>query len=266
MVQYSICKREIKKITRLCAQWRGKVISGKLPNNTIWWLSTNGQKIWIESKDLEHDKFEEKGYHKADDRIFRNGKEKGELTTSRLESRRKKDAWVIKIETLLDVYPELIDEIKKKEIEEKKKKRSSKTKKDFRQKSLVSKNEILTMTSERKDSINGKHYAVNDKNIIINEKISENKKEYFDFERPYVTWIKDEINKSEKGEMIIPFKELKSKMGEDFEKMDDFRIYFGLNKILSNIGIVVELKTIKRESVAIIRKKTIDSAIKAPVA
>ena len=38
------------------------------------------------------------------------------------------------------------------------------------------------------------------------------------------------------------------------EKMDDFRIYFGLNKVLTNINIIVELRKAKNGSVAIIKK------------
>lgn len=230
------------------------MISGKLPNNTIWWLSTNGQKIWIESKDLEQAKFEEKGYYRSNDRIFHSQKEMGELTTSRLESRKRKDAWIIKLEAMLDVYPELLEEIKIKEIEEKKKKKTNRpsrnkrevrkefqeVKKEFKADSVVEGNK-----NELKEASSAEH--------IKNPGI-ECVKVHFDADSPYVAWIKDEIDKSEKGEITIPYKELKSRMGEEFEKIDDFRIYFGLNKILSNSGIIVESQSSQRGNIAIIRK------------
>jgi hypothetical protein len=216
------------------------VISGKLPNNTIWWLSTNGQKIWIESKDLEQDKFKEKGYRVTNDRIFHTTMDIGELTTSRLQSRRHKDAWIIKLGAVLDVYPELIEEIKRKEIEEKNKKRTRIVKKAYR---------IGTTREEHhNDDIIEGNNAEPDNNQ------NNDHTNYFDIDRPYVTWIKDEIDKSEKGEIIISLKELKNKMGEEFEEMNDFRIFFGLNKILSNIGIKVEWIGVKREIMVTIRR------------
>jgi hypothetical protein len=234
------------------------VISGKLSNDTIWWLSTNGQKIWIESKDLEKEKFKEKGYRTTDDRIFYLTNEMGELTTSRLESRKRKDAWIIKVDAMLDVYPELIMEIKTKEIEEKKKKResvSSRNKREIRR-------EFKAPSIENKDNITESNESIIKNNEGIIESNEENldnsaKKhvgDYFDINRPYITWIKEEMNKSEKEEIIISYKDLKSKMGEDFEKMDDFRIFYGLNKILPSIGMILESKYAKRQSMAVIKK------------
>lgn len=227
------------------------MISGKLPNNTVWWLSTNGQKIWIESKDLESEKFKEKGYRTTKDRIFNTVKEVGELTTSRLESRKRKDAWIVKVDAILHIYPELIEDIKRKEIEEKKKKRtndSSKNKREIRKEFKID-----SSSNEHKNEIVTERNMDNSVESIKNPN-NEPVRDYFDINRPYVAWIKDEISKSEKEELIISFKYLKSKMGEEFEKMDDFRIFFGLNKVLPNIGMKVESKIIKRESVALIRK------------
>lgn len=229
------------------------MISGKLPNNTVWWLSTNGKKIWIEDKDLEQEKFKEKGYNIINDRIlyaqkekFYSAEEAGELTTSRLESRKRKDAWIINIDVMLNAYPELIEEIKRKDIEEKKKKkiRPSKDRREVRKEFKVDK-EVYSAREEQKDEIIERDNA---------ESVGKPVGNYFDVNRPYITWIKDEIDKSEKGEMIISFKDLKSKMGEEFEKMDDFRIFFGLNKILPDIGMILESKIIKRESMAMIKK------------
>lgn len=223
------------------------MISGKLPNNTIWWLSTNGQKIWIESKDLEQEKFEEKGYYRSNDRIFHTQKEMGELATSRLESRKRKDAWIIRLDAMLDVYPELIEEIERKEIEEKKKKkinRSPKNKREVRKEFKAD-----SVIKEHKNDI------VETNSVEVGKNPNkEPVRSYFDVDSPYVAWIKDEIDKSEKGEILVPYKDLKSRMGEEFEKMDDFRIYFGLNKILSNIGITVESQSSKRGNIAVIKK------------
>ena len=231
------------------------MISGKLPNSTIWWLSTNGQKIWIESKDLEQEKFEEKGYYRSNDRIFHTQKEMGELATSRLESRKRKDAWIIRLDAMLDVYPELIEEIERKEVEEKQKKktnRSSKNKREVRKEFKAD-----HVIKENKDEIvetNSVEIEKSTNDELEKSPNNEPVRSLFDIDRPYVAWIKDEIDKSEKGEILIPYKDLKSKMGEEFEKVDDFRIYFGLNKILSNIGITVESQSSKRGNIAVIKK------------
>lgn len=223
------------------------MISGKLPNDTIWWLSTNGQKIWIESKDLEKEKFNEKGYSTTDDRIFGASRDIGELTTSRLESRKRKEAWVIKVDAMINVYPELAEEISNKEIEEKKKKKTGGSHKREIRKTYPVRTDYIV--EEHKDDIVGNEN-------IESEKIPDNKpvRDYFSIDRPYVTWIKEEIDKSKIGEIIISFKDLKSKMGKEFEEMDNFRIFFGLNKVLPSIGLILESKIIKRENMAIIRK------------
>ena len=211
------------------------MISGKLPNDTVWWLSTDHKKIWIESENLEQEKFKEKKYNIVHDRIFYARKEVGELATSRLDSRKHKDAWIIKLEAILDIYPELLEDINKKELEDNKKKRvKTPNKKD---KKIGSKREIIKEEPKRE---------------VI--EINKSKEPVFDINRPYVTWIKDEISKSENGKIIVPIKNLKEKMGEEFIKLDNFRIYFGLNKILANTGITVELGSAKKECVAIIKK------------
>lgn len=207
------------------------MISGTLPNNTVWWLSRDGLKIWIESRDLEHEKFKQKNYIISHGRIFHGRKDVGELATSRLDRRKGKDAWIIKLQAILDIYPELEEEIQRKEIEDKKKVKT------------VSKNKISNNVKEepRKEIV---EQSKNNKEPV---------RDYFDINRPYVTWIKDEIDKNN-GKMIISFKNLKEKMGDEYLNMHDIRIHFGLKKILSNIGITVEARSIKGESVAIMKK------------
>jgi len=224
------------------------VISGKLQNDTIWWLSTDGQKIWIESKDLEKEKFKEKGYSTTEDRIFSASREIGELSTSRLESRKRKEAWIIKIEAMLHVYPELTEEIKRKEIEEKKKKRTGALRKKEIKRTYPVKTDYIA--KENRDE------TIEEKDHIEPEKIPDNKpvQDFFSTDRPYVTWIKDEVDKSKIGELIISFKDLKSRMGVEFEEMDNFRIFFGLNKVLPSVGLTLQSRIIKRENMAIIRK------------
>lgn len=265
------------------------MISGKLPNNTIWWLSTNGQKIWIENKDIEREKFKEKGYRLTGDRIYNSRREVGELTTSRLESRRRKDAWIIHVESVLDVYPELLEEIRRKEIEEKKKKRigtsltsSNSNSSKRRDKNVIKeiKEDVIkdikrnvTKEEDDEDDEDDEYNSIDEdqnkyiennnngndiKSSVVKKKSSE---EYFNINRPYVSIIKDEVENSEKGELIMSFKDLKSKMGGDFEKIDDFRIFFGLNKILPNIGLIVESRYIKRESMAIIKRQPTEKLV-----
>ena len=215
------------------------MISGKLPNDTVWWLSKDGSKIWIESKDLEQDKFRDKNYSIERDIIFYARKDVGELAASRLDSRKGEDAWAIKLQAITDIYPELLEEINRKEIEENKKKRTKTSPKDKKGTKIASKKKIIE--DPKKDII-----EINkNKEPVIN---------YFDSNRPYVTWIKDEISKNENGEMIIPIKDLKEKMGDEFIKLDNFRIYFGLNKILAGTGITVELGSAKKECIVIIKK------------
>ena len=240
------------------------VVSGKLPNNTVWWLSTDGKKIWIESEELEQEKFKEKKYNVAHGRIFYARKDVGELATSRLDSRKHKDAWIIKLEAILDVYPTLLDEINRKEIEEKKKKRPKDQSKDKKSKKIEQKSDIIIeepkkeIIIETNNNIPKKEINTETNNNIPKKEIitETNNKEpvYFDINLPYVTWIKDEISKSEDGTIIIPINDLKEKMGKEFIKLDNFRIYFGLNKILANDGIIVELGSAKKECIAIIKK------------
>ena len=212
------------------------MISGKLPNNTVWWLSKDGLKIWIESRDLEQEKFSKKGYNVVHGRIFHNRLDVGELATSRLDSRKGKNAWIIKLQAMLDLYPELIEEIKRKGDEEKKKKK-------------------MKMVPKRKTAISDiginkeeSRQETNESNEIM-ESSSMN---YFDLNRPYVTWIKDEVDKN--GKLVITSKNLKEKMGEEFVGMHDIRIHFGLKKILSSIGIIVESRSLNGESVVIMKK------------
>lgn len=212
------------------------MISGTLPNNTVWWLSRDGQKIWIESRDLEQHKFKEKGYNIVHGRIFYKRKDVGELTTSRLDSRINKDAWIIKLEAILDIYPELIEDIERKKIEEKKKKKSAPIK------------EIKKVATKKIEII--EEYK---KDVEEPRKDKEPVKDYFDINRPYVAYIKDEIDKNN-GKLIISYKNLKEKMGEEFLNMHDIRIYLGLKKILSKIGIVVESISIKGKNIIIMKK------------
>lgn len=209
------------------------MISGTLPNNTVWWLSRDGKKIWIESSDLEHDKFQKKGYNIAHGRIFYKGKDVGELATSRLDRRIREDAWIIKLEAILNIYPELVEDIEKKKIEEKKKKKLAPTKEKKK-----------TNIEAKKEIVEFKEGPKKDKEPVRN---------YFDINRPYVAWIKNEIDKNN-GKLIISSKNLKEKMGDEFLNMHDIRICLGLKKILSNIGITVELTSIKGESVIIMNK------------
>jgi hypothetical protein len=227
------------------------MISGMLPNNTIWWLSTNGQKIWIESKDLEQDKFKKKGYNIKHDTIFHTGQAVGELTTSRLESRKRKDAWILKVESVLEIYPELSEEIEKKDAENKKKR-----------KELASKNRkrpVPKAYEEKKKEqpkINNEPENIETRNIGTFEQIvnKEQRRDSFDVNSPYVSWIKDEIGKSADGEIILSFPTIKERMGSEFMSMHDLRIFFGLQKILSNIGIQVEQGYKAREHAIVMRK------------
>jgi hypothetical protein len=232
------------------------VISGKLPNDTIWWLSSDGRKVWIESKEIQQDKFKEKGYNIFHERIFLGRKEVGELTGSRLESRKYQNAWVIKLEDMYNVYPELMSDIKNKEIEEKKKKKSkdAKTKKETKIKTKINSTSITKIeTSTVNTTISSLEERQGEsKSEESPVKIKEPVKEFFSADRPYVPWIIEEVNKADK--LIITFKDLKNKMGIEFEKMDDFRIYYGLNKILINLNLQVSMSKIKNQTVAIIKK------------
>lgn len=230
------------------------MISGMLPNNTIWWLSTNGQKIWIESKDLELDKFKEKGYNIKSDIIFHTGKAVGELTTSRLESRKRKDAWILKVESVIDIYPELTEEIQKKDAENKKKRKelASKNRRRPIPKAFITKEEPKR---EQSNANNAEAENIESKNIGTFEQIvnKEQRKDSFDINSPYVSWIKEEVEKSADG-ITMSFPSIKEKMGGEFMTMHNLRIFFGLQKILSGIGIKVEQGYKAREHAIIMKK------------
>ena len=223
------------------------MISGTLPNDTVWWISTDGNKVWIESKDIENQKFSEKGYNIVKDIIFnhRIKKQVGELTGSRLERRLYEDAWIIKLNAFLDIYPDLIEEIGNKSIEEKKKKRQTRsvtksTKKSKTPKTLPQR-EIEKVLEQEGEQDKKKE-----------EKIIE--RSYFDTEYPYVEWIKGEIDKSPDGELKILSDDMKEKMGGEYLSMHTMRIYFGLKKILPGIGIDIELGKLKGKSALIMKK------------
>ena len=233
------------------------MISGMLPNNTIWWLSTNGQKIWIESKDLEQDKFKEKGYSVKSDIISYTGKPVGELTTSRLESRKRKDAWILKVESVLDIYPELVEEIKQKEIENKKKKKdvASKNRKCAVPKPFIIKEEPKREFAKT-NNVPSENIEIKNADTFKDAKprIDEKPKiDTFDVNSPYVSLIKDEVEKSADG-VTMTFPAIKAKMGGEFLNMHDLRIFYGLQKILSDVGIKVE-QGYKERRHAIIMKK-----------
>lgn len=265
-----------------------------LPNNTIWWLSTNGQKIWIESKDLEQDKFKEKGYNIKRDTIFHTGQAVGELTTSRLESRKRKDAWIVKVESVIDIYPELVEEIRKKEIENKKKKRDQTSKNARRAvpKAFITR-EAPKKESTKTDNMPDRNVETKDvdtlgdtniykymnmskdvnvpkaENVSKDDSVSkdtidhdsdkeprrikEPKKDSFDVNGPYVSWIKEEVEKSPDG-IKMSFPSIKEKMGGEFMNMHDLRIFFGLQKILLNVGIKVEQGYKAREHAIVMKK------------
>jgi len=230
------------------------MISGMLSNNTIWWLSTNGQKICIESKDLELDKFKEKGYNIKHDTIFHAGQAVGELTTSRLESRKRKDAWILKVESVIDIYPELSDEIQKKDAENKKKRKelASKNRRRPIPKIFITKEEPKMEQSKTNNSEDGN---IETKNIGTFEQIvnKEQRKDSFDINSPYVSWIKEEVEKNADG-ITMSFPSIKEKMGGEFMTMHNLRIFFGLQKILSSIGIKVEQGYKAREHAIIMKK------------
>lgn len=210
------------------------MISGTLPNNTVWWISTDGKKVWIESKELEEQKFSQKGYNIVKDIIFnhRIKKQVGELTGSRLERRLYKDSWIVTLDAFLDIYPDLLSEIGNKSIEEKKKKRQTKSVTKSKTPKKLPQKEI---DKEKKE-----------------EKIIE--KSYFDITHPYVEWIKGEIDKSPSGELKILSDDMKEKMGKEYLNMHDMRIYFGIKKISTEIGIDVELGKLKGKSALIMKK------------
>lgn len=226
------------------------MISGTLPNNTVWWISTDGKKVWIESKELENKKFVDKGYGIVKDRIFnhRIKKQVGELTGSRLERRLYKDSWIVTLDAFLDIYPDLVSDIRDKSIEEKKKKRHTRS----ITKSTTKYNAPKILPHKEQEDVN-KKLGQEGEQEKKEEKIIE--KSYFDITYPYVEWIKGEIDKSPNGELKILSDDMKEKMGKEYLNMHDMRIYFGLKKISTEIGIDVELGKSKGKSALIMKKK-----------
>lgn len=212
------------------------MINGTLPNNTVWWISRNEKNVWIESKELENQKFIDKEYIIEKDRIFgsKPRRQVGELTGSKLERRLYKDSWRITLDAFLDIYPDLVSEIKNKNIEEKKKKRQTKSKTEYKTKSNAQ-----TLHQELTKEI--------DKNK------EKEQKDVFDITCPYVEWIKGEIDKSPDRELKILSDDMKEKMGKEYINMHVIRIYLGLNKVLSEIGINVELGKLKGKSALIMK-------------
>ena len=255
------------------------MIHGKLPNGTIWWLSKDGLKIWIESRDLEFEKFTKKAYNMQYDRMYKEKVgEVGELTSSRLESRKWKKAWVIKLGTMVDVYPILAEEINRQTIEEKKKKKTvtKPTRKWVKPNSIVNniadKNPKMEVVEHKTEVIESKQELIDTidtigssdtigstettentiENKVVKEFKKEPKKDFFDINRPYVKLLNDEVNKN--GKLTITYKNLKEKMGEEFVTMSDLRIQYGLKKVLSSIGINVYPGVLQRESALIMEK------------
>jgi hypothetical protein len=228
------------------------IISGTLPNNTVWWISRDGKKVWIESKELENQKLVDKGYDIEKDRIFASKPRRqiGELTGSKLERRLYKDSWRVTLDAFLDIYPDLVSEIENKSIEEKKKRRQTKSKAELKVPKTLPQKEIEKKKID-KEEINKE--SVQEVVQEKKEKIIE--KSYFDITRPYVEWIKGEIDKSPNGELTILSDDMKEKMGEGYQNMHVMRIYFGLKKVLSEIGIGVELGGLKGKSALIMKRE-----------
>ncbi len=233
------------------------MISGTLPNNTVWWISTDGKKVWIESNQLENQKFIDKGYNITKDIIFNHKikRQVGELTGSRLERRLYKDSWIVALNTFLDIYPDLISEIGNKSIEENKKKRQTKSVTKSKTPKILPKEIDKEGTYKYKDNVQG------DVNRKLGQEREQEKKEekiieksYFDLTYQYVEWIKGKIDKSPNGELKILSDDMKEKMGEEYLNMHTMRIYFGLQKILPGIGIDVELGKLKGKSALIMKK------------
>lgn len=229
------------------------MISGTLSNNTVWRISRDGKKVWIESKDLENQKFIDKGYGIEKDIIFgyRPRKQVGELTGSRLERRLYKDSWIITLNAFLDIYPDLISEIGNKSIEEKKKKRQTKSVTKSKTPKILPHKEIDKDKEKGQEDVN-KKLGQEGEHEKKEEKIIE--RSYFDIAYPYVEWIKGEIDKDPNGELKILSDDMKEKMGKEYLNMHTMRIYFGLKKILPGIGIDVELGKLKGKSALIMKR------------
>lgn len=239
------------------------MISGTLPNNTVWWISKDGKKVWIESKELENQKFIDKGYDIEKDRIFgsKPRRQVGELTGSRLERRLYKDSWIVTLNAFLDIYPDLVSEIDNKSIEENKKKRQTKSKTESKTSKKLPQIEIEKEKIDKEEIDKDKEKGQEDVNKKLGQKGEQEKKEekkiersYFDIAYPYVEWIKGEIDKSPDGELKILSDDMKEKMGKEYLNMHDMRIYFGLKKVLPGIGIDVELGKLKGKSALIMKK------------
>lgn len=229
------------------------MINGTLPNKTVWWISRDGKKVWIESKELENQKFIDKEYEIEKDRIFASKPRRqiGELTGSKLEGRLYKDSWRITLDSFLDIYPDLVSEIENKRIAEKKNKRQTKSKTGSKVSKILPEKEIEKKKTDKgeinKENVQEDIQEKKDKKII--------EKPYFDITRPYMEWIKGEIDKSPNGELTILSDDMKEKMGEEYINMHIMRIYFGLKKVLSEIGINVELGALKGKSALIMKKE-----------
>lgn len=230
------------------------MISGTLSNNTVWW-TRDGKKVWIESKELESQKFRDKGYNIIKDRIFSSKikKQIGEMVGSRLERRLYQDAWVITLDAFLDIYPDLIKEVENINFEEEKKKRRQ-TRSKIESKTKPKRPKILPQAMPKEIEKKDEEQDVNEKEgqEKKQEKIIE--KSYFDVTHPYVEWIKGEISKSPDGELKMLSDDMKEKMGGEYQKMHVMRIYFGLKKILPVIGIDIELGSLKGKSALIMKK------------
>lgn len=229
------------------------MISGTLPNNTVWWISKDGKKVWIESNQLENQKFIDKGYNIVKDRIFnpKIRKQVGELAGSRLERRLYKDSWIITLDAFLDIYPDLISAIGNKTIEEKKKQRQTKSTKS-KTKSKILPRELPKDIDKNKEDEDEQEYVNENGKEKKQEKIIE--KSYFDITHPYVEWIKGEIDKSPDGEVKILSDDMKEKMGKEYLNMHVMRVYFGLKKVLPEIGIDIELGKLKGKSALIMKR------------
>ena len=173
------------------------------------------------------------------------------MTGSKLERRLYKDSWRITLGAFLDVYPDLASEIKNKNIEEKKKSRHKKSKTE----SKIKYNTPVLHQEFSKDIEKNKEKEQKDVNEnFLQKDAHENKKSYFDITYPYVEWIKGEIDKSPDGELKILSDDMKEKMGKEYINMHIMRIYLGLNKVLSEIGINVKLGQIKGKSALIMKR------------
>jgi hypothetical protein len=180
------------------------------------------------------------------------------------------------MESVLDIYPELVEEIKKKDAENKKKRKelASKNRKGVIPKKFVAKEEQKKEPTKIDDAKIAKPEIKNadtfkdvgkfrdthvdvgtSEDIVEHENSKEQQRATFDINDPYVSWIKEEVEKSAEG-ITMSFPSIKEKMGGEFTGMHDLRIFYGLQKILLNIGIKVE-HGYKARDHAIVMKKTL---------